>query len=182
MLAISANPGTAMRSQAGPGRNASPAQIGSMITRSRLIVRPRQPASVSSCRTHSRFSSGSRKPTANSSQRPTLGSPGSRGTVLSPFGVSSVLDLADLGVGRDGLADLDSQAGDRAVLVRGQRLLHLHRFQYHDRVARLHDAALGRDDLHDRALHRGDQGVAAPARAAAPAGAAGGGTGTMGPF
>src|SRR5215472_13160634 len=131
----------------------STTQIGMMTARWRSTVRVRQPASVSSCLTQSRFSGGSRKPTANQSQRNTPGSPRKRPTV-------SALQLADDLARRDGLADLYRQPAHRAVLVRRQRLLHLHRLEHHDRVAGRYPLALLGDDLHDRALHRADQGVA----------------------
>src|SRR5579872_979902 len=140
----------------------STAQIGMMTARCRMTVRNRQPASVSSWRTQSTFSAGSRNPTANPSQRNTPGSPGRRATV-------SALQSADDLARGDRLSDLNRQPGHRAVLVCGQRLLHLHRLEHHDRVAGRDLLTLLGDDLHDRALHRADQAVAARGPVAARA-------------
>src|SRR5579859_543950 len=74
---------------------------------------------------------------------------------------ASVLDLADDRACRYGLADLDAEPGDRAVLVGGQRLLHLHRFEHDDRVPGLDLLAFLNRDLGDGALHRADQVIAA---------------------
>ena len=51
-------------------------------------------------------------------------------------------------------------AGDRARLVRVERLLHLHRLEDDDEVAGLDDVALLDGDLDDRALHRRGERVA----------------------
>src|SRR5712692_2833132 len=133
-------------------RTAMTMQTGMMTARCRSTVRPRQPASVSSCLTQSTFSAGSRKPAANLSHLATPGSPARRA-------IRSVPQLADDRAGRDRLTHLHGQLADDAVLVRGQRLLHLHRLKYHDRLPSRHVLALGSDDLDDRALHRADQRV-----------------------
>src|SRR5712691_2194492 len=151
-------------------RTATTMQAGMMTARWRSIVRPRQPASVSSCLTQSTFSAGSRKPAANRSQRATPGSPSTRA-------ILSLSQLADDRAGGDRLADLDGKLADDAVLVRGERLLHLHRLEHDHRLACRDALALGRDDLDDRALHRADQRVAArapgrPAGRGTPAAAA----------
>src|SRR5712691_11122712 len=52
--------------------------------------------------------------------------------------------------------------------MRGQRLLHLHRLEHHDRLSGLHCLTLRRDDLDDRALHRADQRVAVGSRTLPP--------------
>src|SRR6266516_2630457 len=69
----------------------------------------------------------------------------------------SVVDLEDGLAARHVLPDLDSDLADRAVFVRGQRLLHLHGLEHDDGVTRGHPLALLSDDLHDGALHRADQ-------------------------
>src|SRR6202046_1678985 len=143
----------------------STAQIGTMTARCRTTVRNRQPASVSSRLTQSTFSAGTRNPTANRSQRNPPGSPGRRATFLA-------LQLADDLARGDRLADLNAQPGHGAVLVRGQRLLHLHRLEHHDRVAGRELLALLGDDLHDRPLHRADQVIAVRGRATAVSAAA----------
>src|SRR5215831_15717672 len=142
---------------------------GTMTARWRRIVLNRQPASVSSCLTQSRLSSGSRKPSANCSQRSGPGSPGILAIVTSlsmPRPAASpdatavarpdaplVRDPADRLPRRDGLADSDAQLGDRSVLVRTERLLHLHRLEHDDGLAGGHLLPLRGDDLDDGALH-----------------------------
>ena len=77
---------------------------------------------------------------------------------------ASALNTADHRAGGDRLADLDGQAGHGSVLVRGQRLFHLHRLQDDDRVAHRHGLPVGGDHLDDGALHRAGQLVAATRR------------------
>ena len=86
---------------------------------------------------------------------------------------------------RDGGAGLGVDEADDAVLVREDRLLHLHRLEHEHEVALDDLVALGDGDLHDRRLHRRLHGVAgggvdrvaggAPARRGARGGRAGGG-------
>src|SRR5712691_71417 len=143
-------------------RTATTMQTGMMTARCRRTVLNRQPASVSSCLTQSLFSAGSRNPTANSSHLPTRGSPASRVMI-------SVLQQADDLAGRNRLADLDRQGGYCAVLVRRQRLLHLHGLEHHDGLAGTDMLAFRGDDLYDRALHRADERVAVGRAAPGPA-------------
>src|SRR5690606_9354022 len=71
---------------------------------------------------------------------------------------ASVLDLADDGALGDRAALRGGQARDRAALVRGDRVLHLHRLEDDDEIARGDRVAVRHRDLDDRALHgRGDR-------------------------
>ncbi len=97
------------------------------------------------------------EPSANRIFAPALGSPGS--LVTAGQSLSS-----QMGAPADRLPHAHRQPGDRAVLVRGQRLLHLHRLQDHDHVARRHALPVRDGDLDDRALHRADHAVTAAAR------------------
>src|SRR3954465_8906792 len=72
----------------------------------------------------------------------------------------SVLELADHRAVGDGHTDLGLQPGDRAGLVRLERLLHLHRLEDDDDVALRALRALLDGDLDDRSLHRAGHGVA----------------------
>ena len=65
-----------------------------------------------------------------------------------------VLDLADDRALRHGAARAGREPGDRAGLVRVERLLHLHRLEHDDQVALGDRVAVGHRDLDDRALHR----------------------------
>src|ERR1700712_3504683 len=65
-----------------------------------------------------------------------------------------VLDLADDGALRDGGARLDRQPGDGAVLVGGDRVLHLHGLEHHDEVTGRDLLTLLDGDLDHGALHR----------------------------
>ena len=64
-----------------------------------------------------------------------------------------------------------ARLGDRAVLVRGDGVLHLHRLEHDDQVARGDRVAVAHRDLDDRALHRCRHRVAGGLRRALPAGA-----------
>ena len=59
------------------------------------------------------------------------------------------------------------KAGHDPGAVRGERLLHLHRFEDDDEIAFGDDVALGDGHLHDGALHGGGQRVAAGGRGGA---------------
>src|SRR6266567_1470492 len=183
MLPARISPIIIAASQAGAGTRvnsttATMTQTGTITARWRRIVLSRQPASVSSCLTQSRLSSGSRNPSANSSHRSGPGSPGILVIVLSsriagPRGTRSVRDAADGLAGRDGLAYADAQFGDGAALVRGQRLLHLHRLEHHDGLALVHALTFGGNDLDDGALHRaGEHAAVGSCAGAGPATAA----------
>src|ERR1039458_9190060 len=79
--------------------------------------------------------------------------------------IASVFQLADDPAGGYGLAYLDGQPGHRPILMRRERLFHLHRLEDHDRVTGCHPVALPGNDLDDRSLHGAGQVVTVgPAR------------------
>src|SRR5205085_11723984 len=84
---------------------------------------------------------------------------------------SAVLDLADDVALGDGAARLRGQPGDGAVLVRGDRVLHLHGLEYDDQVAGGDGVAVGDRDLDDGSLHGCGHGVAGDLRATTAAAA-----------
>src|SRR5690606_15693926 len=77
-----------------------------------------------------------------------------------PAPATSVLQLADDRALRHGVTLLHGQAGDGAVLVRVDRVLHLHRFQHGDHVPGLDLIPFRDRHLDQGALHRGGHRVA----------------------
>src|SRR6185312_455315 len=68
---------------------------------------------------------------------------------------TALLDLGEHRALSDGGAGLDRKSGDDTVLVRGDRVLHLHRLEHHHQVAHGNLLAFLDGDLDDGALHRG---------------------------
>ena len=108
-----------------------------------------------------------------------------RGAAVTRLSRGRVGDREQQVPARDGGAGLGVDEADDAVLVRDDRLLHLHRLEHEHEVALDDLVALGDGDLHDRRLHRRLHGVAgggvdrvaggAPARRGAGGRRAGGG-------
>src|SRR4051794_2592784 len=71
----------------------------------------------------------------------------------------AALDLADDRAARNGLPDLGGECGDDAVLVRVERLFHLHGLEDDDELAGSDLLTFLDRDLDDRALHRAGQRV-----------------------
>ena len=61
--------------------------------------------------------------------------------------------FAQRGSAGHGGSDLSAEVLDRAASVSGQRLLHLHCLEHHNKIASLHRITVGDGDLDDRALH-----------------------------